>query len=187
MDMLNMQWLPSYSGQNGEYVPRPMLEPIMEESTDDDDGDTTADDNTSEEEEESDDANENDNEEAEEEVDDEEEESSASSVLTAPDTSSWAGGETGRSGSETGSVIRVEFATGTHCTIKGSDYRCILTHLNPTQIRTTSPNANTNVPPNAVATATNYHRPQTPADAISSSTTATTTRSCCGIRTNRSC
>lgn len=111
MDMLSMQWLPSYSGQNGEYVPRPMLEPIMEETTDDD-GDTTADDHTSEEEDSDDDDKENDDNEEEEEVE-EEEDSSASSVLTAPDTSSWAGGETGRSGSETGSVIRVDFATGT--------------------------------------------------------------------------
>lgn len=35
-EVLSTPWLPPY-GQNGElnYVPRPMLEPIMEETTDD--------------------------------------------------------------------------------------------------------------------------------------------------------
>lgn len=104
-DMLCTPWLPPYE-QNGEYVPRPMLEPIMEETTDDD-GDDDAEDMSS-------DAISDD-----EDDEEEEEESSASSVLTAPDTSSWydggadqTGGETGRSGSETGSVIRVDFTTG---------------------------------------------------------------------------
>lgn len=39
-DVLCTPWLPPY-GQSDEYVPRPMLEPILEETTDDEDASST--------------------------------------------------------------------------------------------------------------------------------------------------